>query len=125
MALNFKGNIDAANLAALTSSDVNQYDAYYVRTPGQDNNPDTFAYKYNSATTGSTPSWTSYDPIQVIKDVIYTKVWACKGAPSASSNAAQFPTLAFGCFALDISTGDYYGWDGQWKKWTGTAVISL
>lgn len=125
MALKFKGNIDAADLAALTSSDVDQYDAYYVRTPGSGGSPDTFAYKYNSAATGSTPSWTSYDPIQIIKDVVYSKVWACKGAPSASSNAAQFPTLGLGCFAVDVSAGDFYGWDGQWKKWTGTAVIAL
>ena len=122
MALKFKGTILKADFDALTSDDVTQYDAYRVNDSGS------YTYEYCSVKGSGTPTWTEYDPIQIIKDVIYTKVWACVGAPSDTSNEVQFPELTIGCFAVDVSSGDFYayqGTDGWSNAWTGTAIISL
>lgn len=122
MTLRFKGNILQSELTALPAASVKVGDAYYVENDTA--TPHTFSYKYCSSTSGSI-TWSSYDPMRILKDVVYCKVWACKGAPSAASNTIQFPEVGIGCFALDVSTGDFYGYDGAWQKWTGTAVISL
>ena len=109
MTLNYLGEFSAAP----TSPAEN--DAYYNTTSN--------VYKYYNGN-----SWADYTPIKVIKEVLYVTVYAVNGAPDDSSNEVQFPSaLGVGDFALDVTTGSFYGHDGSdWSSaWTGTAVISL
>lgn len=119
MALKFKGTITSTALAALTSDDVDQYDAYRVDTSG------TMTYKYCSVKGSGTPTWTEYYPIHLIKDVIYVKIWETVDTPDATSNAAQFPELGLGCFAADATTGKFYAYDpsaSDWVEWSSVTI---
>ena len=105
MALKFKGEV-----AALPDT-ANINDAYLLTGTG---------YKYCSALSGTTPTWTSYDPIKIVDNLALSIVYEGNGAPTATTNAVQFPTLETGAFYLDGSTGDVWAYvtgTTGWQKW--------
>ena len=106
MALNYKGTI-----AALPSSGVSLYDAYYVTGTG---------YRYCSVLSGTSATWSSYTPVKVIDELALNKTYEGSGAPTTTSNAVQFPDkLDTGSFYLDGSNGDVYAYIDPtgWVKW--------
>lgn len=108
MALKFKGTV-----AALPTEDIRLHDAYYVTGTG---------YRYCSALVGTTATWSAYAPMRVIDDLALSTTYEGNGAPTASSNAVQFPDrVDTGTFYLDGSTGDVWayvtGTQAGWIKW--------
>lgn len=111
MALKYKGTVDV-----LPTEGVALYDAYYFTDKA--NSGASAGYRYCSAISGSSVTWSAYVPVKIIDNPLYNIVYEGKGAPTATANAVQFPTLDMGAFYLDGMTGAVYAYcDGAWQAW--------
>ena len=113
MALKFKGTV-----SQLPTEGVSQYDAYYFTDEA--NGGASAGYKYCSAASSGVPSaWSDYIPVKIIDDLALSTVYEGSGAPTATSNAVQFPTLKTGIFYLDGASGAVYAYidPSGWQPW--------
>jgi hypothetical protein len=112
MALKFKGTVDV-----LPTEGVAVNDAYYWTDKA--NQGASAGYRYCSAISGSSITWSSYVPVKVIDDLALSTTYEGSGAPTTTSNAVQFPTLGTGDFYLDGASGAVYAYidPSGWQPW--------
>lgn len=112
MALNYKGTVDV-----LPAEGVALYDAYYFTDKA--NGGASAGYRYCSAVSGSSVTWSSYVPVKVIDDLALSTTYEGSGAPTTTSNAVQFPTLRTGIFYIDGTSGAVYAYidPSGWQAW--------